>query len=134
MTSLWKRFTPDEKELVTKELVRLFHLQDRKLDDDKRAFLMAEIEALGVPCEHVLRGLRSLGGENLKSLKFANLAEAIRNQYKPKDVRVSCSECDGVGIVSVKKSGNWFSYSCRCLAGQQYAGIPKYTGVTGSTQ
>ncbi len=107
-----------EKMKIGDELTRLFALQDMAFGKEKKAIFVAELSATGLPTEAIVRGIRSMVSEDLKSIKLNRLIEASRPFVYQDTPTTKCAECLSGFVVMHDEQGYFFSFACRCPAGQ----------------
>lgn len=119
MNELTNYLSEQEKILIANELDRLFALQDRPLNKEKKSALIDEIANTGIPAGPMLAGIRGLMAEDLKSIKFATIIDAARKLIvNVQEHREDCDFCGGVGSFPMKDENKYtYSLGCKCLNG-----------------
>lgn len=119
MKSLAAIWTETERGIVGNALERLFLSQDRPLNDEKRAFLMAEIT--GYPVRSVLDALADLCTEDLRVIKLPVILQTIEKHLPRSEEgagRSSCAYCDKGMVPMIRERDNGTtSFACNCPSG-----------------
>lgn len=122
--------TEQEKMALSADLDKLFALQDRPLSQDKRSFIIDEMEKIDIPVAAWMAGIRSLITEDLKSIKIGTLIGAAKRCMEPQDVKnAECVWCDGVGVMSMKDEvKRSYALACRCVNGERFPKSVRWNG------
>lgn len=124
MNELTTPLDDNDKIRIGNELEKLFVLQDRPMSKEKKVILLDELGQTGYPAQAILAGIKSLQAEDLKSIKFANLLDAIKDKMTyEEEVKTQCEKCDGRGIVTMRNKDKYqFALACVCVNGNAFAG------------
>lgn len=118
--------------ILESELEKLFALQDRNLNKEKKSIWVRELQATNIPLKAILSGIRALTTEDVQSLKFATVCAAARKyiEHTPETGR-RCEHCSH-GIVSMRDAeGRNFALACVCDQGAGKAatqGLVRWNG------
>jgi hypothetical protein len=116
-----------DKLILSKEIEKLFVLQDRPISRDKNAILVEELSHSGFPLAPLLAGLRKLMSEDLKNIKLTTIIQAAEDFIVRVPDANQCSECASGFIVAKDGEGRLFSLACRCPAGDRKK-LKRWTG------
>lgn len=119
MSSLKIPLRLDQREIVGKELDRLFVLQDRPFGESKKQVFLDELEDSGLPFAAIVSGIRALADKDPKTLKLFVIKESIVTFVNFEREKTSCIHCRGTGIVSMVRDGGYrFALACTCSTGR----------------
>lgn len=125
MYGLTKCFNDEEKQAIADELDKLFKLQDRALQADKKVFFVDELVASPYNLPQIVTGLRSLYDTDLDNIKFARIIKAIednieREKQPEKKFNKSCPFCSDIGFaLMIDDDAYEYAFACKCDNGKQ---------------
>ena len=103
------------------------------MNKDKKAILVEELCLTGYPKAAILAGMKSLQSEDLKSVKFAHLVDAIKSKMTyEEEVSTRCDHCDGRGAIFMRNKDKYqFALACVCVNGNrlQHQGNARWNGM-----
>jgi hypothetical protein len=107
---------------IGNELEKLFILQDRPINKDKKAILVEELCLTGYPKSAILAGMKSLQAEDLKSVKFVHIVDAIKDKMTYEEEQATrCDYCDSRGMVMMRNKDRYqFALACVCVNGNRF--------------
>ena len=118
MQELVRPLADNEKILVANELEKLFAFQDRSLGKEKKALLIQEIGTMGIPAGALIKGIRSLMADDLKTIKLADIRDSALKFVFDVHESVACGDCGQSGIiVMADEKRRLFSLACSCRNG-----------------
>lgn len=114
------------------ELERLHVLQDKPFPESKKVIMVNELGIGIYPFTAVIQGIKSLHGEDLRSIKLFLLIEAIRKFVDADKDRFQCGNCHKEGcVIMIDAVGNSFALACTCSNGDMIAelqGLVRWNG------
>lgn len=100
------------------ELERLHVLQDKPFPEAKKVIMVNELGTGVFPFSAVIQGIKSLHGEDIKSLKLFIIIEAIRTFFDSNVNRFECGSCRKSGcVIMIDAVGDQFALACTCSNG-----------------
>jgi hypothetical protein len=118
---------------VADELFRLFVLQDKALNDQKKLILVDELQNSGRSAKACILGIRSLVREDLKQIKIGTLLEAARSSenFSERENKTACKDCHD-GLVTMYDEQRYRSLvACNCPRGEERKGQLKLASWNG---
>lgn len=119
MNDLTRIVSDHEKFHIGELCEKLFLLQDKPMNEKKKALLVEEIIATGYPYQAIHTGLSDLMREDLRTIKIHTILEAIREKLTTRiEVEVNCGHCRGSGFaILIDNTHRYFSLACTCDSG-----------------
>jgi hypothetical protein len=78
MNALLRFWTEEDRQVVGDMVEKLFLLNDRTLNIDKKAIFIKALERSGLPAYDVIRALDEMEGMNLKFIKLTDILDRAR--------------------------------------------------------
>lgn len=121
-----------DKIAIGNELTRLFALQDMPLGKEKKAILIEELAAQGLPVDAIISGISSLVREDLKAIKFTTLVDAAHKKMATEEAPMSdCKKCLRGEVFMRDEKKREFALACVCSQGAHVAmvaGLARWNG------
>lgn len=126
--------TDEEKLDIIRGVEKLFAMQDRPLDDEKKAGIVEALIDCQRPYVVIDAGLRRLMVEDLKKITLPAILAAVRDATVDVPIpRVNCDHCFGSGMVMMEDEKKYvFALACICSNGNRQrggrAGLVRWNG------
>jgi hypothetical protein len=126
VNDLTRLVSEHEKFHIGEQCEKLFLLQDKPMNEKKKALLVEEILATGFPYQAIVAGLSDLMHQDLRLIKIHTILESIQEKltYREADTGVTCTHCGSSGYVSLfDKAHRYFALACVCEKGERRVSV-----------
>lgn len=121
MQGLTVYYTPLERADLSREIERLFVMQDKHITEDKKSMIVSELEQCGLPFRAVVAGINKLCEEDVRNLKLITIIGASR-AFVAMETPKGCEVCGRTGMVAMESpDGYLFAMACKCDLGAYLA-------------
>jgi hypothetical protein len=128
MNALQRFWTEEDKLSVAEMVEKIFVLNDRNIDSDKKALYVSEMERSGYQVYDFIKVLDEMTKEVIKFFKLGEVIQRIR-EHKAENKRleiearekIDCEYCNGVGHVTLINGKYGSAFACKCENGNDFA-------------